>query len=112
MVITAKFGCRFRKYILTNDYISNFNFCNMNIYAGNLSYRLKESDLQEVFEEYGSVSSVKIITDKFSGRSKGFGFIVMDNDEEAQKAINELNGKDLDSRDLVVNEAKPKRDKY
>jgi len=81
----------------------------MNIYVGNLSYRLKEQDLQEVFEEFGEVASVKIITDKFSGRSKGFGFVEMSNDSEAQEAIKNLNGKDIDSREMVVNEARPKK---
>ncbi len=62
----------------------------MNIYVGNLSYGIEESDLTQVFEKYGEVSSIKIITDKYSGRSKGFGFVVMDNDEEAKKAIEEF----------------------
>lgn len=81
----------------------------MNIYVGNLNYKVDENDLQEVFEEYGTVSSTKIITDKMSGRSKGFGFVIMDNDQEAQKAINELNGAVYENRDMVVNEAKPKK---
>jgi len=82
----------------------------MNIYVGNLDYNITEHDLEGVFEEYGAISSVKIITDKFSGRSKGFGFVVMDNDQEAQKAIEELHGAVLENRDMVVNEAKPRKE--
>ncbi len=82
----------------------------MNIYVGNLNFKVTESDLEELFGEYGTVSSVKIIADKFSGRSKGFGFITMDNDDEAGKALEELNGNPYKERDMVVNEAKPKRE--
>ncbi len=81
----------------------------MNIYVGNLSYKVEESELKESFEEFGEVSSVKIITDKYSGRSKGFGFIEMVNEEEAKAAINELNGKEIDGRQVVVNIARPRR---
>ena len=81
----------------------------MNIYVGNLDYKVNENDLEGVFEEFGPVSSVNVITDKFSGRSKGFGFIEMENREDALKAIKELDGATLDNRKLVVNEAKPKR---
>lgn len=84
----------------------------MNIYVGNLNFRLKESQLEEVFSEYGTVDSVRIITDKFSGRSKGFGFVSMENDSEAQKAIDALNGAELESRELVVNEARPPKNNY
>jgi RNA recognition motif-containing protein len=83
----------------------------MNIYVGNLSYKLKESDLESAFAEYGKVSSVKIVTDKYSGRSKGFGFVTMDDDDEAKKAIEALNGSNLNDRDIVVNEARPKKEK-
>jgi RNA recognition motif-containing protein len=82
----------------------------MNIYVGNLDYKVSEEDLTGIFEEYGSVSSAKIIIDKFNGRSKGFGFVTMDDDSEAQKAIEELNGSSVQSRELVVNEAKPKKE--
>ncbi len=82
----------------------------MNIYVGNLNFQVKESELQEIFENYGKVSSVKIITDKYSGRSKGFGFVEMENDEEAAKAIEGLNGTSVKEREIVVNEAKPRRD--
>ena len=82
----------------------------MNIYVGNISYQVDEEDLKKVFEEFGEVSSAKIITDKYSGRSKGFGFVVMDNDDEASAAIKNLNGKDLNNRQIVVNEARPRRE--
>ena len=84
----------------------------MNIYVGNLDYKVNEQDLEGVFEEYGAVSSAKIITDKFTGRSKGFGFVTMENQDEAQKAIKELNGSTLGSREMIVNEAKPRRESY
>ena len=84
----------------------------MNIYVGNLDYKVNENDLQELFEEFGEVSSAKLITDKFSGRSKGFGFVVMDNDDEAKAAIEALNGQSHKDRDLVVSEARPRRDNF
>ena len=82
----------------------------MNIYVGNLDFKVSESDLEEVFSAFGTVSSCKIITDKFSGRSKGFGFITMDDQDEASKAIEELNGTALKDREIIVNEAKPKKE--
>ena len=82
----------------------------MNIYVGNLNYSVKEEELEQIFGEYGEVISVKIITDKYSGRSKGFGFIEMASNEEGTNAINELNGKDLKGRDLKVNEARPPKE--
>ena len=84
----------------------------MNIYVGNLSFKVEEQEVSKLFDEYGEVASVKIITDKYSGRSKGFAFVVMDNDEEAKNAINELNGVTVDSREIVVNEARPRRDNF
>jgi RNA recognition motif-containing protein len=80
----------------------------MNIYVGNLSYEVSENDLTEVFEEYGAVSSSRVITDKYNGRSKGFGFVTMENNDEANRAIKELNGAVYEQRDMVVNEAKPR----
>lgn len=80
----------------------------MNIYVGNLDFKVDENDLKEIFEQYGSVSEAKIINDKFSGRSKGFGFITMDDSAEGKKAISELNGAKLENRDMVVNEAREK----
>jgi len=84
----------------------------MNIYVGNLDFKVSENDLVEIFEEYGAVSSAKIIIDKFSDRSKGFGFVTMENDEQANKAIDELHGAEFKNRDMVVNEAKPKKTDY
>jgi RNA recognition motif-containing protein len=80
----------------------------MNIFVGSLPFSIDEADLRESFEAYGTVNSVKIITDKFTGRSKGFGFVEMENDEEAQKAINELNGATVEGRNIVVNKSEPK----
>jgi RNA recognition motif-containing protein len=81
----------------------------MNIYVGNLDYKVRESDLEQLFGEYGEVSSANVITDKHSGRSKGFGFVVMDNDSDAKQAIESLNGHMLKSREITVNEAKPRK---
>ena len=81
----------------------------MNVYVGNLSYDLSEEDLRTAFEEYGEVTSAKIISDRYSGRSKGFGFIEMSSDDEAKAAIEGLAGKELAGRAIVVNEARPRR---
>lgn len=81
----------------------------MNIYVGNLSYKVEENELRQIFEEYGEVASVKIITDKYSGRSKGFAFIEMNDEEQAKKAIEELNQKEIDGRQIIVNVARPRR---
>ncbi len=83
----------------------------MNIYVGNISRNVTEQDLREAFEAYGAVSSAAIIKDKFSGESRGFGFVEMPNKEEADKAIASLNGKDLKGRNLTVNEARPRTDR-
>jgi RNA recognition motif-containing protein len=80
----------------------------MNIYVGNLSFRSEESEVQTLFEAYGNVSSVKIIKDNFTGRSKGFGFVTMDDDQEARKAISELSGHNMGGQVLTVNEARPR----
>ena len=80
----------------------------MNVYVGNLSYKVRENDLKEVMEDYGAVDSVKIIKDRDTGKSKGFAFIEMANDAEAQRAIEELNGAEYEGRTMVVKEAKPK----
>ncbi len=87
----------------------------MNIYVGNLPYKIGEEELREIFEVYGEISSVKVIIDKFTKRSKGFGFVDMTSQEEATNAVNELNGAELFGRYLKVNEARerktyPKRD--
>jgi len=83
----------------------------MNIYVGNLSYDVTAEELQTAFEGFGKVDSVGIITDKMSGRSKGFGFIEMAEKAEAQAAIEGLNGKELKGRALTVNEARPRTDR-
>ncbi len=83
----------------------------MNIYVGNISRTVTEQDLKEAFEAFGAVQSAAIIKDKFSGESRGFGFVEMPNKEEADKAISGLNGKDLKGRTLTVNEARPRTDR-
>src|SRR5438270_8579815 len=83
-------------------------FRKMNIYVGNLSWNLKDQDLANLFTPYGEVASAKIVMDKFTQRSKGFGFVEMPNDEQAQAAIAQLNGSEVDGRNLVVNESRPK----
>lgn len=80
----------------------------MNIFVGSLPFSIDDADLRESFGVYGTVNSVKIITDKFTGRSKGFGFVEMENDEEAEKAIQELNGATVEGRTIVVNKSEPK----
>jgi len=80
----------------------------MNIYVGNLSWNLKDQDLQNLFSDHGEVSSAKIVLDKFTNRSKGFGFVEMADDAEAQAAIDALNGTEVDGRNIVVNESRPK----
>jgi RNA recognition motif-containing protein len=80
------------------------------LYVGNLAYGLSDSDLQQIFEAHGQVQSAQIIMDRETGRSKGFGFVEMSSDQEAQAAIQALNGKEFDGRALTVNEARPKTD--
>lgn len=80
----------------------------MNIYVGNLSYNTTEDLLREAFEAYGQVTSATVIKDKYSGRSRGFGFVEMPSSEEAQAAIAGLNGAEMDGRTLTVNEARPR----
>ncbi len=82
----------------------------MNIYVGNLSYSVTEDDLKQAFEAFGQVASVSIIKDKFSNQSKGFGFVEMPTQEEAQAAISGMNGKELKGRAMNVNEARPRTD--
>ena len=85
-----------------------FKSLKMNIYVGNISWNLKDQDLANLFASYGEVTSAKIVTDKFTNRSKGFGFVEMANDEQAQAAIAALNGSEVDGRNIVVNESRPK----
>lgn len=80
----------------------------MTLYVGNLNYAVTENQLAELFSNYPSFQSVKIVTDKFTGKSKGFSFVELDDSNEARNAVEELNGKELKGRTLVVNEARPK----
>jgi RNA recognition motif-containing protein len=80
----------------------------MNIYIGNLNYRVKESDLQRVMEEYAPVTSIKLIKDRETGKSKGFGFVEIENEAAARQAISELNGSQYEGRTMVVKEALPR----
>jgi len=84
---------------------------NKKLYVGGLSYDTTEDSLKEAFSKAGAVDSATIITDKMSGRSKGFGFVEMSSDDEAKKAIEMWNGKELDGRSLTVNEARPMRER-
>ena len=83
----------------------------MNIYISGLSYNINDADLNELFTEYGEVSSAKVISDKETGRSRGFGFVEMPNEEEGQKAIDELNGAEYDSKVIAVSVARPRTER-
>jgi len=83
----------------------------MKIFVGGLPFRMDDSSLREAFAEYGAVDSAKIITDKFTGRSRGFGFVEMPNDSEANKAMQELNGSEIDGRSIVVNVAQERKER-
>ena len=83
----------------------------MNIYVSNLSFNVVDEDLKAFFEEYGEVSSARVITDKFTGRSRGYGFVEMPNDEEARKAVTELDKGVVEGRAITVTEAKPREER-
>ena len=83
----------------------------MNIYVGNLSFNVTEADLKDLFSQHGAVQTASVIKDKYSGESRGFGFVEMPEKEEALKAISALNGKDLKGRNLKINEAQPRTDR-
>ncbi len=83
----------------------------MNIYVGNLSYQATDDDLRTAFEAFGQVSSAQVIKDKFTGRSRGFGFVEMPSNEEGQKAIDGVNNQDIAGRPVRVNEARPREDR-
>ena len=83
----------------------------MNIYVGNIAWSMTEDELNSLFSEFGAVSSAKIITDKYSGRSKGFGFVEMDDDAAGESAIEALNDSDQNGRNLRVNQARPREDR-
>jgi cold-inducible RNA-binding protein len=82
-----------------------------NIFVGNLSFGVTEGAVRSLFEQYGTVERVSIVTDRDTGRAKGFGFVEMTADAEAERAINSLNGQELDGRNLTINEARPKEDR-
>ena len=83
----------------------------MNIYVGNLPFEISEDDLRSAFEEFGEVSSAKVITDRYSGKPRGFAFIEMPDDGQAQSAISELNDRDFKGRSLKVSQARPREDR-
>lgn len=83
----------------------------MKLYVGGLAYSVKDSDLEAMFAEFGTVASAKVITDRDSGQSKGFGFVEFNDEAEAKAAMAALNGKDIDGRSLMVNEARPQVDR-
>ncbi len=83
----------------------------MNIYVGNLSYKMTDEDLRKLFSDFGTVAESKIVSDRDTGRSKGFGFVEMPNQAEGEEAIRQLNGKEIEGRSINVNIAKPKEDK-
>ena len=91
--------------------INFFYFFLMNIYISNLSFKVEDGDLKQLFEEYGEVSSAKVITDRYTGRSRGFGFVEMPDNEAAQKAITELNQAEYDGKVITVNEARPREER-
>jgi RNA recognition motif-containing protein len=95
--------------IVIIGFIQNIKiFLTMNIYVGNLSWQMTDEDLRTMFEQYGSVTSAKIVKDKVSGRSKGFGFVEMPEDTEAQNALSSLYESEVMGRKIIVNEAQPK----
>ena len=83
----------------------------MKLYVGGLAYSVNDDGLAALFAEFGKITSAKVITDRDSGQSKGFGFVEMDSNDEAQKAMAALNGKDINGRSLMVNEARPQEDR-
>jgi RNA recognition motif-containing protein len=95
---------------LSQDFFQ-FIFLNMNIYVSNLSFNVQDEDLREFFAEYGEVTSAKVIMDKFTNRSRGFGFVEMSDNAAAQKAIQELDGATVEGRAIKVSEAKPREER-
>ena len=83
----------------------------MNIYVGNVAYKVSDEDLREIFEAYGRVDSARVLTDRETGRSKGFGFVEMPEEEEARAAINALNGTEIQGRSVIVNQARPREER-
>ncbi len=91
---------------------NNIRRAQMNLYVGNLSYSLTEEKLRQIFEEFGAVKSARLITDRETGRPRGFGFVEMEERDSGLAAIDSLHEKEIDGRRVVVNEAKPKRSRY
>ncbi len=85
---------------------------NQKLYVGNLSYSTTDQELQDLFAQHGTVQSANVVTDRYTGRSRGFGFVEMGSEQEAQQAIEALNGSDFQGRNLVVNEARPKEQSF
>jgi RNA recognition motif-containing protein len=83
----------------------------MNIYVGNLSFNTRDNDLRSAFEQFGTVDSARVVTDRETGRSRGFGFVEMADNNEARDAMNALNGRDFQGRNITANEARPKEDR-
>jgi len=108
----VSFGIEFTRSIFLPMPIAFYTVdLQMNIYVGNLPYSMNDGELEELFDEFGSVQSAKVIMDRETNRSKGFGFVIMDNDEEANTAISNLNGHSLKGRELRVNEARPREER-
>ena len=97
--------------MLGDNRLQIFNQSVMNIFVANLNFKVRSENLKEIFSEYGEVITARIITEKGSRRSKGFGFVEMPNDNEARQAIEELNGKEIGGRKAVVNEARPREER-
>ena len=97
--------------VVAQFYLFINHYFRMNIYVSNLSFNVEDDDLRGFFEEYGEVTSAKVITDKFTGKSRGFGFVEMPDDAAAQKAIAELDQASVENRTIRVMEAKPKEDR-
>jgi RNA recognition motif-containing protein len=91
--------------------LSQFNFTVMNLYVSNLGFHVNDDDLMNLFSAYGTVTSAKVITDRETGKSRGFGFVEMQSDDEGKKAISGLEGKELEGRNISVSVARPKTDK-
>ena len=108
MVVFFAFLKDIYKIFLTS-FFNHLFFKPMNIYVANISFRAREQDLKELFQQFGEVSSVKVVTDRDTGRSRGFGFVEMDSDEDAKKAIAGLNNKEVEGRAMSVSVAKPKK---
>ncbi len=104
-------GVRGRNNGKIRDKAKVINMATNKLYIGNLPYSMTENQLTEMFQKIGEVTSAKVITDKFSGRSKGFAFVEMSSEEEAGKAIEKLNGTQLEGRPIVVSEARPMRER-